>query len=160
MEVASTVSPYEGEPHALNEDFDEDWLRRFLGCGVQVKIRTKTEFLACCVCVLFSMARSIIRMGSCVRFCCHNSLFLNSHYVRRSLPSVSALEFRCCTEIPLRNQKLTSGERISCNMRHDDFSSRGDRVVSWQVQYSFPQRLQMQRLSSRSSSRSNRTENK
>ena len=42
MEVASTVQPYEGEPRASNEDFDEDWQRRFLACGVQVKIRTKT----------------------------------------------------------------------------------------------------------------------
>ena len=24
MEVASTVQPYEGEPHAANEDFDEN----------------------------------------------------------------------------------------------------------------------------------------
>ena len=31
----------EGEPRASNEDFDEDWLRRFLECGVQVKNRTK-----------------------------------------------------------------------------------------------------------------------
>ena len=41
MEVESTVQPYEGEPRAANEDFDEDWLRLFLACGVQVKIRTK-----------------------------------------------------------------------------------------------------------------------
>ena len=41
MEVESTVQPYEGEPRAANEDFDEDWLRPFLACGVQVKIRTK-----------------------------------------------------------------------------------------------------------------------
>ena len=40
MEVASTVQPYEGEPRASNEDFDED-LQRFLAHGVQVKIRTK-----------------------------------------------------------------------------------------------------------------------
>ena len=25
MEVASTVEPYEGEPRASYEDFDEDW---------------------------------------------------------------------------------------------------------------------------------------
>ena len=30
MEVATTVQPYEGEPRASNEDFDEDWQRRFL----------------------------------------------------------------------------------------------------------------------------------
>ena len=40
MEVASSVQPYEGEPRASNEDFDEDWQRRFLAFGVQVKIRT------------------------------------------------------------------------------------------------------------------------
>lgn len=38
MEVASTVQPYEGEPRASNED-SEDWERRFLACGVQVKIK-------------------------------------------------------------------------------------------------------------------------
>ena len=43
MEVVSTIQPYEGEPSASNEDFDEDWLRRFLACGVQVKIRTKNS---------------------------------------------------------------------------------------------------------------------
>ena len=41
MKVASTVQPYEGEPRASNEDFDEDLQRRFLAHGVQVKIRTK-----------------------------------------------------------------------------------------------------------------------
>ena len=39
MEVASPIQPYEGEPRTSNEDFDEDWLRRFLASGVQVKIR-------------------------------------------------------------------------------------------------------------------------
>ena len=43
MEVASPIEPYEGEPRTSNEDFDEDWLRRFLACGVQVKIRTKNS---------------------------------------------------------------------------------------------------------------------
>ena len=43
MEVASTIQSYEGEPRESNEDLDEDWLRRFLACGVQVKIRTKTH---------------------------------------------------------------------------------------------------------------------
>ena len=40
MEVAGTVQPYEREPRASKEDFDEDWLKRFLACSVQVKIRT------------------------------------------------------------------------------------------------------------------------
>ena len=34
MEVQSTVQPYEGEPRASNEDFDEDLQRRFLARGV------------------------------------------------------------------------------------------------------------------------------
>ena len=31
-----------------------------------------TECFVCCVCALFSMAKSMSRMGSSVRFCCHN----------------------------------------------------------------------------------------
>ena len=69
MEVANTVKPHEGELRASNEDFDEDWLRRFLERGVQVKNRTKktpvTECLVCCVCVLFSMAKSMLLNGLC-----------------------------------------------------------------------------------------------
>ena len=34
MDVATTVQPYEGEPRASNEDFDEDWQRQFLACDV------------------------------------------------------------------------------------------------------------------------------
>ena len=60
----------------------------------------------------------MLRMGSCVRFCCHNILFL------RTFPLVSAL---------LANQKLIFDERISCITRHDDFSPRSDRTVSLQV---------------------------
>ena len=36
-------SPSEGEPRASNEDFDDDWQRRFLACGVQVKITAKNS---------------------------------------------------------------------------------------------------------------------
>ena len=64
------------------------------------------------------MGKSMLRMGSCVRFCCHNILFL------RTFPLVSAL---------LANQKLIFDERISCITRHDDFSPRSDRTVSLQV---------------------------
>ena len=60
----------------------------------------------------------MLRMGSCVRFCCHNILFL------RTFPLVSAL---------LANQKLIFDERISCITRHDDFSPKSDRTVSLQV---------------------------
>ena len=49
------------------------------------------------------------------------------------VPSVSALEFRCCRVIPLRNQKRTFDERISCITRHNDFSPRSHRAVSLQV---------------------------
>ena len=41
MEVESMIQPYEWEPQASNEDFDED--RRFLTCGFQVKTRTKNS---------------------------------------------------------------------------------------------------------------------
>ena len=43
MEVASMVYPYQGEPRASNESFDEDRQRRFLACGIQVTIRTKSS---------------------------------------------------------------------------------------------------------------------
>ena len=39
---------------------------------------TVTERLVCFVCVLFSMEKSMLRMDSCVRFCCHNILFLRT----------------------------------------------------------------------------------
>ena len=37
-----------------------------------------TKCLVCCVFVLFSMAESIVRMGSYVRFCCYNILSLHT----------------------------------------------------------------------------------
>ena len=48
-------------------------------------------------------------------------------------PSFSALEFRCCREIPLVSQKLTFYERISFITWHSYFSPRGHRAVSLQV---------------------------
>ena len=81
-----------------------------------------TEYLLCCVCVLFSMAKFMLRISN---IWWH---FIPSHYI-----SVSALEFRCCREIPLVNQKLTFYERISCIRRHDGFSPRSYRAVSLQV---------------------------
>ena len=84
IEVASAVQPYEGEPRAsiANEDVDGVWQSRFLTCGVQVKIRTKKlpllNVCECCVCVMFSMAKSVFRIGSCTRVCCHNILFLRA----------------------------------------------------------------------------------
>ena len=67
----------------------------------------------------------MVIMGSCVRFCLHNMLFLIS--------LVNAPEFRCCRVISLANQKLTFDEIISCITRHDDFSPRSDRAVSLQT---------------------------
>ena len=89
-----------------------------------------TEYLVYCVCVLFSLAKSMLGMGSGVRFFCHNILFLRTMWGEGS--SVSAVEFRCC-EISLVNQKLTFKERIICITRHDDFSTRSHREVSLQV---------------------------
>ena len=43
MEVANTVKSHEVELRASIEDFDEDWLRRFLERGVQVKNRKKNS---------------------------------------------------------------------------------------------------------------------
>ena len=44
MEVARTVQPFDQpQPRASNEDFDEDWQRRFLACGVQLKIGAKNS---------------------------------------------------------------------------------------------------------------------
>ena len=72
MEVARTVHSYEGEPRASNEDVDEDWQD-----GVSpVAFRSRFE-------------QEIPQP------------FIPSHYVRRSFPSVIALEFRWCREIPL-----------------------------------------------------------
>ena len=75
-------------------------------------------------------------LGSCVRFCCHNILFLRTQCEGINCyrpPLVSALEFRRCWVIPSANQKLTFDERISCITRHDDFSPRSHRAVSLEV---------------------------
>ena len=57
MEVVSTVQPYEGEPRASNEDFDEEWQRRFLACVDQIKIRAKNSrywmLNSLCLCFIF-----------------------------------------------------------------------------------------------------------
>ena len=91
--------------------------------GQDYKKRTPvTECLVCCVCVL-------LRMGSCVRFCCHNILFSHT----KCGESAPLSEFRCCREIPLANQKLTCNKRVSCITRHDDFSPRRCRAVSLRV---------------------------
>ena len=84
-----------------------------------------TEWLVNCLRVLFSTAKSVVIMGSCVPFCLHYMLFLIS--------LVNAPEFRCCRVISLANQKLTFDEIIICTTKHDDFSPRSDRAVSLQT---------------------------
>ena len=84
-----------------------------------------TEWLVNCLRVLFSTTKSMVIMGSCVRFCLHNMSYLIS--------LVNAPEFRCCRVISLANQKLTFDEIIICTTRHDSFSPRSDRAVSLQT---------------------------
>ena len=75
-EGVSTVQPYGGEPR-LEQKFPV------------------TEYLVCYVCVLFSMAKSVLRMGSCVRFCCHNILFL------RAITCVAKVPLGQCSRVSL-----------------------------------------------------------
>ena len=60
------VQPYEGEPRASNEDLNEE--KKLLLLNV----------CECCVCVMISTAKSMLGIGSFVRFCCHNILFLRT----------------------------------------------------------------------------------
>ena len=64
--------------------------RRFLAYGVQDKIPIP-KYLVCCVCVLFSLAKSMLRMGICVCFCCHNILFHRTMRGKGSPRSVVSL---------------------------------------------------------------------
>ena len=59
MEVASVVQPYEWEPQASNEDFDEVY-DSFSPAVFRSRLEQKTPIaeLVCCICVLFSMAKS------------------------------------------------------------------------------------------------------
>ena len=50
------------------------------------------------------MAKSMLRMGSCVRFCRQH--FIPSHKERQGFPLLSVLDFRCFRVIPLANHKL------------------------------------------------------
>ena len=61
----------------------------------------------------------MVRIASCVCFCCHNILFL--HTVWQRFPVVNALKFHCYREIPRVNQELTFDKRISCiNIFHQE----------------------------------------
>ena len=92
MEVASTVQPYEGEPRRSNEDFDDKSDKNGFSPAVfRSRLEQKipvTEYLVCCICVLSSMAKSMLRMGSCVRFCYHNIIFLRTTWGEGSPRSV------------------------------------------------------------------------
>ena len=79
MVVSSTVQAYEGEPRASNEDFDETDKDSFSPVMFRLRLEQNipaTKCLVCCVFVLFSNAKSSLRMVSCVR--CHNILFLRT----------------------------------------------------------------------------------
>ena len=80
-----------------------------------------TECLVCCVCVLFSMAKYMLKMVVVV------FVFVNITFYS------FALEFRCCRMIPIANHKLTFDERIGCITRRDDFVPGSHRAVSLQV---------------------------
>ena len=84
------------------------------------------------------MAKSMLRMGRCVRFCWQH--FIPSHKERQGFPLLSVLDFRCFRVIALANHKRTFDERIGCITRHDDFVPRSHRAV-FTASLSFPQRL-------------------
>ena len=65
-----------------------------------------TEYLVYCVCVLFSMPKFMLRMSSV--FVSIAKTFHSFAISAAKVPSVSALEFRCCRVIPLRNQSELS----------------------------------------------------
>ena len=73
------------------------------------------------------MAKSMLRMGRCVRFCWQH--FIPSHKERQGFPLLSVLDFRCFRVIALANHKRTFDERIGCITRHDDFVPRSHRAV-------------------------------
>ena len=101
--------------------------RRFLACGVKVKIRTKNS--------RYKILSSMARMRGCILFCCPNKLFFRTRCGKGSPCMVSALGFRCCRVISLANQKLTfdcSIERIRW-ITCDNFSPKSHRSVLLQV---------------------------
>ena len=89
------------------------------------------QCLVCCFCVLFLM-RNLWKEWISL-FVPVASNFISSNQVRRRFPLVGAIGFRSRGVIPLANQKLTFDERISCIVKHDDFSPRSHRAVSQQV---------------------------
>ena len=69
MEFASTIQPSvkENRVHSTRTDLD-GFSPAVFRSRLEQKIPV-TECLVCCVCVLFSMAKSVLRVGHCVRFC-------------------------------------------------------------------------------------------
>lgn len=124
IELASTVETYDGQPSESNEDFDQDWPRRFLVCSVHVKIVTKTPMTEC-LC-LFSVAKSMLRMGSCVRFCRHNILLL----LIKSGEGSPCLAFVWANKKPTFESNI---ERICYITKRDDLSPRSHLPVLLQV---------------------------
>ena len=100
-----------------------------------------TEYLVYCVCVLFSMAKFMLRMSSV--FVSVAKTFHSFAISAAKVPSVSALEFRCCRVIRRKNQLHHEAQWFFAEKSSGSFTAS----------CSFPQRVQKQRLSS--SSRSN-----
>ena len=78
----------------------------------------------------------MLRMGSCVRFCCHN---IPSHQEWRLFPSLSALEFRCCRVIALANQKRLLTKKSAASRGTMIFAEKSS--CSFTASCSFPQRV-------------------
>ena len=63
MEVASTIQPYEGEPHQtkISTHTDQDG---FLCAVFRSRLEQKSLVAKCLVCDLFPISKSMLRMGS------------------------------------------------------------------------------------------------
>ena len=91
-----------------------------------------TEYLGCCFRVLFFLAKSMLRMGSCVRFCCHNILFHRTMCGGKGSHRSMLYSFDAVAKFLQGNQKLNFDQRFSCITRHVNFSPRSHRAVSLQ----------------------------
>ena len=90
-----------------------------------------TEYLFCCVFVLFSMAKAMLRMSGV--FVSVTITFCSFVISAEKVPLAQCSRVRFSKVIPLVNQKRTFDERIRCITRHDDISPRSQRAVSLQV---------------------------
>ena len=102
---------------------------------MRVKIRTKNSCywisLVCCICVLISMEKSMLRI--CSVFISVPITFHSLHQVWQRSPLVSALELCCCRVIPLANQELTFYKRISCHCGMDCHKPRLGEYTSFEL---------------------------